>query len=56
MFWIVISLVMFVICVGLVVWFWRKDAPTSSSDWMNPKIQFNLPAKLVSSVMHTPGL
>ena len=47
---------MFVICVGLVLWFWHKDEPTSSSNWMNPKFQFNLPAKLVSSVMQTPGL
>lgn len=56
MFWIAISLVMFVICVGLVIWFWRKDGPTASSNWMNPNFQFNLPAKLVSSVMQTPGL
>lgn len=56
MVWIIVSLAMFVICVGLVLWFWHKDESTSSSNWMNPKFQFNLPAKLVSSVMQTPGL
>ena len=56
MVWIIVSLAMFVICVGLVLWFWHKDEPTPSSNWMNPKFQFNLPAKLVSSVMQTPGL
>lgn len=57
MLWLTLSLVMFFICVVLVIWAWRnKSATGSSSDWLNPQIKFNLPARLVSSVMQTPGL
>jgi putative oligomerization/nucleic acid binding protein len=57
MFWLGFSLVMFSICIVLVIWVWRhKSDPSSSSGWLNPNIKFNLPAKLVSSVMQTPGL
>lgn len=59
MFWLTISLVLFFVGLVLVVWTWRhsSDQPSSSSGgWLNPRIKFNLPAKLVSSIMQTPGL
>lgn len=57
MLWLTLSLVMFSICVVLVIWAWRNKSGTgSSSDWLNPQIKFNLPARLVSSVMQTPGI
>ncbi len=59
MFWLTISLVLFFVALVLVVWIWRhrSDEPSSSSGgWLNSNIKFTLPAKLVSSVMQTPGL
>lgn len=57
MLWLTFSLAMFFICVVLLIWAWRhKSDPSSSSGWLNPSIKFNLPAKLVSSVMQVPGL
>lgn len=56
MIWIIISLVMFFICIGFVIWAWSNRADTesgstSSSNWLNPSFKLNLPAKLVSSVI-----
>lgn len=59
MFWLTISLVLFFVGLVLVVWTWRhrSDEPSSfSGGWLNSNIKFNLPAKLVSSVMQMPGL
>lgn len=59
MFWLTISLVLFFVGLVMVVWTWRhrSDQPSSSSgSWLNSNIKFNLPAKLMSSVMQTPGL
>jgi hypothetical protein len=57
MLWLTLSLVMFSICVVLLIWAWRnKSGTSSSSDWLNPRIKFNLPARLVSSAMQTPGI
>ena len=59
MFWLTISLVLFFVGLVIVAWTWRhsSDQPSSSSgSWLNPNIKFNLPAKLVSSIMQTPGL
>ena len=59
MFWLTVSLVLFFVGLVMVAWTWRQrsDQPSSSSGgWLNPNIKFNLPAKLVSSIMQTPGL
>ena len=59
MFWLTISLVLFFVGLVMVVWTWRHrsdEASSSSGGWLNSNIKFNLPAKLVSSVMQTPGL
>ncbi len=57
MFWLTLSLVMFFVCIALVIWAWRnRQGRSDSSGWVNPTIKFNLPARLVSSVMQTPGI
>ena len=59
MFWLTISLVLFFVALVMVVWTWRHrpdEGSSSSGGWLNSNIKFNLPARLVSSVMQTPGL
>src|SRR5512134_2325961 len=59
MLWLTISLVLFFVGLVMVVWTWRNRSDQSSSSsggWLNSNIKFNLPAKLMSSVMSTPGL
>ncbi|CAN5703347.1 hypothetical protein BH20ACI3_BH20ACI3_02680 [soil metagenome] len=61
MFWLTLSLVLFFVGIVLVIWtWWHRSDPNPSSEgsggWLNSNIKFNLPAKLISSVLQTPGL